>query len=126
MASQLPPLYSLSANARSGGSYRPACRGASRSTRLVRTGPAPAVAGRGPLFEARSSAHGLSNQQPAAQPHHRPHPYAGFKPGLPASVTNDAAVAIGAPGVVTAFTVLKSARARAAVRDTVTYPRRPL
>ncbi|UFQ15301.1 MULTISPECIES: glycosyltransferase family 4 protein [Streptomyces] len=37
--------------------------------------------------------------------------YAGRSPGSPASVTNDAAVLMGAPGVVTEETVLKSARA---------------
>ncbi|MET9547705.1 glycosyltransferase family 4 protein [Streptomyces sp. NPDC006627] len=37
--------------------------------------------------------------------------YAGRSPGAPASVTKDAAVLMGAPGVVTDETVLKSARA---------------
>ncbi|SDN34347.1 hypothetical protein SAMN05444921_124124 [Streptomyces wuyuanensis] len=42
------------------------------------------------------------------------------RPGLPASVTKDAAVETGAPGVVTAETVRKSARARSLVSVTVT------
>ena len=37
--------------------------------------------------------------------------HAGVRPGLPASVTKDAAVETGAPGVVTGDTVRKSARA---------------
>lgn len=46
--------------------------------------------------------------------------YAGRSPGSPASVTNDAAVLMGAPGVVTADTVLKSARAESEPSATVT------
>ncbi len=43
---------------------------------------------------------------------------AGVSPGLPASVTKEAAVVMGAPGVVTADTVLKSARAASLPRVT--------
>ncbi len=46
--------------------------------------------------------------------------YAGRSPGSPDSVTKDAAVLRGAPGVVTADTVLKSARASSRPRPTVT------
>ena len=72
-------------------------------------------------------------------PHRRPLPrgrhrlsgteaglHAGVRPWLPTSVTNDPAVATGAPGVVTADTVRKSARAWSWPSVTTAYPRRPL
>ncbi len=57
----------------------------------------------------------LTGQRPAGQGD-----YAGRSPGSPASVTKDAAVRREAPGVVTAETVLKSARASSRPRPTVT------
>lgn len=45
---------------------------------------------------------------------------AGLSPGAPASVTKDAAVVTGAPGLVTYGTVLKSARAASCPSVTVT------
>ena len=43
-----------------------------------------------------------------------------MSPWFPTSVTKDAAVAIGAPGLVTYGTLLKSARARSRPSSTVT------